>query len=578
MMLIIIPARGGSKGLSRKNLADVAGVPLVGRAVLTARRAITQLNESGRVVCSTDSEEIRAVAIEWGAEVPFVRPASLATDDASSIDVVRHSLAELEAQDDTIVVLLQATSPLTEPEDVIGAVRQHREGHKSIVSVTSFGHPLEWVFDRGNNGSLRPAFGCELPHQRQRTIDRLRPNGAVYVATAGHLMAGRGFAEPDCGFYEMPPERSIDVDSMADLAMARGLLAAREVGIAAIGERLVGSNNPCFIIAEAGVNHNGELATAKRLVDKATQAGADAVKFQTFRPEEVVSPAAPQADYQKVNTGRVEPQLDMIRRLALGPDDTERLAEHCLQQGILFLSSPFDYASANLLDSLGVPAFKVGSGELTNHPFLAHLAASGRPLLVSTGMSSMAEVALALQVIEESGDDPQVILLHCVSAYPAPLRDCNLAAIGTLRDAFRIPVGWSDHTLGMEASVAAVALGASLLEKHFTLDRGLPGPDHRASMEPEEFADLVAKVRDTELLVGDGVKRMMPSERQTATVARRSLHSASDLSVGHRIRERDLIALRPGTGISPARTQEVVGRRIARRISVGSMIGEQDLD
>ena len=344
-----------------------------------------------------------------------------------------------------------------------------------------------------------------------------------------------------------------------------------------IADRLVGLGQQCFILAEAGVNHNGDLNLALQLVDAAAAAGADAVKFQTFDAARVVSPAAPQADYQKANTGREESQLEMVRRLELTPDELATVRQRCLDRDILFLSTPFDEGSADLLETLGVPAFKVGSGELTNHRFLAYLAAKGRPLLVSTGMTSMDEVEAAVAVIREAGDPP-ICLLHCVSNYPADPADCNLEAMATMRDRFQCPVGWSDHTLGAHVACAAVALGADVVEKHFTLDRRMPGPDHKASLEPAELRELVRQIRDVEAALGDGMKAPRESERNTAEVARRSLHASRDIQPGQRIEAGDLVALRPGTGIPAARFEDIVGRRVRSPIPAGAMIRESDLE
>jgi len=344
-----------------------------------------------------------------------------------------------------------------------------------------------------------------------------------------------------------------------------------------LGPRVVGPGHPVFIIAEAGVNHNGDMELARRLVDAAAAAGADAVKFQTFKAEKVVSPAAPQADYQKANTGIEESQLAMIRRLELDPDQTAELRDHCIAAGIEFLSTPFDEESAESLFNLGVPAFKVGSGELTNHRFLRCLAGKGLPLLVSTGMASMDETRAAVAAIAEAGGR-KLCLLHCVSAYPAPPGDSNLRAMEALRRAFGVPVGWSDHTLGLHVTLAAVALGANVVEKHFTLDRNLPGPDHGASLEPHQLAELVRQVREVESALGDGVKRCMPSEENTAAVARRSIHSAVELAAGHVLRPEDLVLLRPGVGIPAGELESVIGRRTVRKIKAGTMLSWADVE
>ena len=314
-----------------------------------------------------------------------------------------------------------------------------------------------------------------------------------------------------------------------------------------IRERVVGEG-PAFVIAEAGVNHNGDLDLARRLVDAAAEAGADAVKFQTFRTDALVSAAA--------HAG---------------------LRDHATARGLVFFSTPFDEASADLLDRLGVELFKVPSGEVTNLPLLRHVAAKGRPLLLSTGMSTLDEVDVAVAAIRAAGDPP-IAILHCVSAYPAPVEDTNLRAMDTLRARFGCPVGLSDHSLGIEIALAAVARGAAVLEKHLTLDRTLPGPDHRASLEPGDFAALVRGVRVIEAALGDGDKRPMPSEVDTRAVARRSLVAARALPAGHRLTRGDLAIKRPGTGIPPADLDRVLGRRLARPLGVDDMVDWPSLE
>ncbi|MGH7719448.1 MAG: N-acetylneuraminate synthase family protein [Gemmatimonadaceae bacterium] len=338
------------------------------------------------------------------------------------------------------------------------------------------------------------------------------------------------------------------------------------------GEARIGGDR-CFIIAEAGVNHNGSPALAHRLIDIAANARADAVKFQTFDPALVATRAAARAPYQ-ARGDTAGPQLEMLESLALPASAYGELQEHARASGLLFLSTPFDAPSADLLDELGVAAFKVASGELTNHPFLEYLAGKGRPLLVSTGMATLHEVEQAVEVLLAAGAR-HLALLHCVSSYPAAPGTCNLRAMATLRDRFGVPTGWSDHTLGTAVTVAAVALGAELVEKHFTVDRTLPGPDHAASLEPAELAALVQAVRQVESALGDGVKRPVPDELPVAQVARRALHASRDLPAGHCLTRDDLVALRPAAGLSPARLGDVVGRRLRTAVPCGSPLLEE---
>jgi N,N'-diacetyllegionaminate synthase len=338
-----------------------------------------------------------------------------------------------------------------------------------------------------------------------------------------------------------------------------------------IGNHGIGVGHRCFIIAEAGVNHNGDVEMAKRLVDVAAQAGVDAVKFQTFRAERVISPLAPKAEYQVRATGADETQLEMARRLELPFDAFRTLFAYCREKNILFLSTPFDEESADFLAELGVCAFKIPSGEITNLPFLTHVACKRKPMIVSTGMAYLGEVETAVRTIEQAGN-ASMVLLHCVSNYPADPADINLRAMQTMVAAFGYPVGFSDHTLGSEVSLAAVALGACVVEKHFTLDRGLPGPDHRGSLEPQELVGLVDAVRAVEAALGDGRKQPAASEANTAAVARKSLFAARDIPAGTTLSADAIAIMRPGTGLSPALRSSLVGRTARVPIAAGTLL------
>ena len=344
-----------------------------------------------------------------------------------------------------------------------------------------------------------------------------------------------------------------------------------------IGGRQVGPGRPCFIIAEAGVNHNGDVEIAKRIVEAAAQAGADAVKFQSFRADKVVSPGAPKAEYQLRTTGPGESQLGMLRGLELSAEAQRELHAHCAGRGVQFLSTPFDEESLDVLVALGVEVFKIGSGEITNWSFLECVARKGKPIVLSTGMSDLSEVSEAVRIIRNAGCD-RVILLHCVSSYPADPADANLRAMVTLEAACHVPVGFSDHTLGIEVALGAVALGACVIEKHLTLSRDLDGPDHRASLEPGEFKAMVAGIRRVEQALGDGVKRPTSSEGGNRLLARRSLAAAVDVPQGVPLQQHMLQALRPATGISPALAGQVIGRKTRRSLTAGQFIAWGDLE
>ncbi|PRR70289.1 N-acetylneuraminate synthase [Neomoorella humiferrea] len=331
-------------------------------------------------------------------------------------------------------------------------------------------------------------------------------------------------------------------------------------------------NQNVFIIAEAGINHNGDLQLARKLVDAAVEAGADAVKFQTFKAEEVVTPGAERAQYQKDNMPeKDESQLEMIKRLELSYAQFRELYAYCRQKGIIFLSSPFDQESIDFLAELGVPYFKIPSGEITNYPFLRRIAGKKRPVILSTGMATLGEVEGALQVLREAGAK-DITLLHCTTNYPALPEEVNLRAMLTMKQAFALPVGYSDHTMGIAVPIAAAALGAEVIEKHLTLDRNLPGPDHRSSLEPGEFKEMVAAIRQVEKSLGDGIKRPAPGELAVMPAARRSLVATRDIAAGEIITESCLTAKRPGTGIPPNFWDVVVGRQARRDIASGSIL------
>jgi len=338
-----------------------------------------------------------------------------------------------------------------------------------------------------------------------------------------------------------------------------------------IADRIIGDGMSCFIIAEAGDNHNGDIELARKLVDVAREAEADAVKFQTFKTEEVISRGAEKAQYQKETTGSEESQFEMNKRLELTADDFRELSARAQKKGILFLSSPYDNGSVDLLDELGVAAFKIGSGEITNFPLLRHIARKGKPIVLSTGMANLGEIEEALEVIRKEGVE-DVILLHCITSYPAKMEDMNLKAMETLRHAFKLPVGLSDHSLGITAPIAAVAMGARVIEKHFTLDKNLPGPDHRASLEPNELREMAKAIRDIERALGNGIKKPKKVEEEIKQVARRSLVARVNIPKGTIITEEMLAIKRPGTGIKPEYIDVIIGEKAQKSIKEDELI------
>ncbi|HOW43070.1 MAG TPA: N-acetylneuraminate synthase [Candidatus Omnitrophota bacterium] len=323
-----------------------------------------------------------------------------------------------------------------------------------------------------------------------------------------------------------------------------------------------------YIIAEAGVNHNGSLAAAKRMVDAARAAGCDAVKFQTFKADAVVIARSPQSGYQLLNTRSDEPQREMLRKLELSYREFEALFRYCARKKIDFLSTPFDLESVDFLGALGMKIFKIPSGEVTNKPLIERIAGKYRAIIMSTGMCYVEEIRTALgwiRKVQAAGAvRPQITLLHCVSQYPALPVDVNISAMAQMRSMFKLPVGFSDHTLGIEISIAAAALGASVLEKHFTLDRSLPGPDHAASLEPEELKALVKAVRSVEMAIGDGVKKPVPAEMLVRRTGRRSIVAARAIQKGERFTPENITCKRPAGGVSASEWDRVIGLRAKR--------------
>ena len=328
-----------------------------------------------------------------------------------------------------------------------------------------------------------------------------------------------------------------------------------------------------LIIAEAGVNHNGDMALAHKLVDAAAEAGADLVKFQTFSAEALVAKDAPKADYQKRLTTGDENQFGMLKRLELSPANHRSLIDQCRERGIGFFSTGFDLASLDFLEGLGFTRHKVPSGEITNYPYLRKMGSFGKEVLLSTGMADLGEIEAALRVLEESGTPRgKIIVLHCTTEYPTPMDEVNLRAMRAIGEAFGVRVGYSDHTPGIEIPIAAVAMGATVIEKHFTLDRKLPGPDHQASLEPGELKEMVRAIRNVEVALGDGIKKPTPSELKNRLVARKSIVAVGVIRKGEPFTHDNLGSKRPGSGLSPMELPALIGRMSDREYRDGEML------
>ena len=328
-----------------------------------------------------------------------------------------------------------------------------------------------------------------------------------------------------------------------------------------------------FIIAEAGVNHNGSMELAKKLVDIAVEAGVDAVKFQTFKAESMISKFAEKAEYQRKAIGKSKTQLEIVKALELDDNAHEELMDYCKGKGIMFISTPFDIESVELLNELGVEIFKIPSGEITNLPYLRRVGGLKRRKILSTGMADMKEIEKALDILLEAGTSKNCItILHCNTEYPTPMEDVNLKAMYTMRDMFGVDVGYSDHTLGIEVSIAAVALGATVIEKHFTLDKNMDGPDHSASLDQAELESMVTAIRNIEDAMGDGLKRPSLSELKNKPVVRKSIVAVRDIKAGDIFTEDNITAKRPGTGVSPMEWDNIIGRKAVKDFKEDELI------
>ncbi|WP_238883205.1 N-acetylneuraminate synthase [Clostridium sp. YIM B02551] len=325
-----------------------------------------------------------------------------------------------------------------------------------------------------------------------------------------------------------------------------------------------------FIIAEAGVNHNGDLEVAKKLVDVAAESGADAVKFQTFKADELVTKDAPKAKYQEKTTGAGS-QYEMLKKLELSYEDHIYLKNYCQERDIVFLSTPFDFQSVDLLESIDIPLYKIGSGDLTNIPLIKYIAKLNKPMIISTGMANLGEVEEPIKAIQDSGND-KITLLHCTSNYPTSYEDVNLKAMITLKNAFNLPVGYSDHTIGMEIPVAAVAMGARVIEKHFTLDKSMNGPDHKVSLEPMELEKMVKSIRNIEVAFGDGVKKCTKNEEDTRKVARKSIVAKANLKKGDILSLDNITFKRPENGISPRHFEFINNKKLVKDVNKDDLI------
>lgn len=338
-----------------------------------------------------------------------------------------------------------------------------------------------------------------------------------------------------------------------------------------IGSQIISNQSPVFIIAEAGVNHNGNLDMARRLIEEAASCGADCIKFQTFKAERVVTTSAPKAKYQLGTTDKTESQLDMLRKIELKPEHHSELKLYAEKLGLIFLSTPYNFEDIDLLENIGVLAYKVASGQIVEHPFLRKIAKTGKPIFLSTGMATLAEIDNALRSIHDEGND-RVVLLQCTTNYPSRIEDANLRVLQTFRSVFGCLVGYSDHTIGIESAITSVALGARVIEKHFTLDKNLPGPDHSSSMIPEELKSLVNQIHMTEASLGSAQKEPIEIEKENSIGMRRSIVASRNIQKGEMITADNITFKRPATGLSPRFYDIILGKRAIKDISYDELL------
>lgn len=581
-ILFFIPARAGSKGIKNKNLARIYGCPLVAFPIMTARKALKYFQKHNcYLFLSTDSPEIADVGKQWGASVPFLREKRLSKDKSDIFDAILFScekLKKLKIFEPDIIVLLQPTSPLREVEDIKKAFNLYIKHKTSIISTTKYDHPLSWIFSV-KNGYLK--INKKVLHIRQKEEDKyFRPNGAIYISSLENLKKFKSFYQKNTLSYEMPFYSSIDIDKIEDLHIAEKMMEFRffmKKNNIKIGDKEVGSGLPTFFIAEAGVNHNGNLEIAKKMVDAAKEAGANCVKFQTFKAEELASKNAKKAKYQLETTDKNESQLEMLKKLELSEKDFIELKEYCDKRKILFLSTPFDLKSLELLEKIEVSAYKIGSGNITDYFLLKECAKKGKPIILSTGMSELYEVFDAINLIDNYGNK-NILLLHCLSEYPAKIDEVNLLAIKNMRLLFNLPCGFSDHTEDFTAGILAVSFGASIIEKHFTLDKNMEGPDHKASLEPKELKKFIESIRNAEKAIGDGIKKVQNCEKENRIIVRKSLYAKRDIKRGEILKEEDFTALRPGGGISPMEINNIIGKKAKIDIKMGEVIKYEYLE
>jgi len=569
VVLGIILSRAGSKGLPDKCVRELRGRPVIVHTFDHARSA----RRLSAVVLTTDSQPAKNLARQAGIEV-VDRPADLAGDRATVDAAARHAVEAWESAHGRpvdVVVLLYGNIPVR-AEGVIDRAVKHlvdsRADSVRTVAPVSKQHP-DWIHRLDGDRMIQ--FRTNSIYRRQDLEPLFYHDGAVAVVTRPALFAAldtpddhQSFLGRDRRAIVQACEDAVDIDAPIDLHLAEAVLAAREKtaspAVVHIDGFPVAPGGPAMIVAEAGVNHDGDPDKALRLVDAAVEAGADAVKFQVFRAADLTTSAAPTAGYQRDRVG-VRTQRELLARLELSSSDFSRIRAHCKARDIRFFATPFSPSDVDRLLEWQPAAIKIASTDLTNVPLLRRVADTALPIIVSTGAATAAEIERAIALFRSWRLDGRLILLHCVSSYPTPLDAVNLRAIGALAAASGVPCGLSDHTESTRTGGWAVAAGACLIEKHITLDRSATGPDHAMSLEPDAFAEFVADARQAEAALGTGAPGMNPIEADTRRVARRSIVAARSIKAGDVVTEAMLAMKRPEGGIEPAQLDRLVGRR-----------------
>lgn len=570
--IAIVPARGGSKGLPRKNIAPLGGKPLIAHTIDAARAALS----IERIIVSTEDPEIASIARKYGAEVPFLRPLELAADETPSLCVIQHALAHLKAAEGCepeIVVLLQPTSPLRGPTDIDQAVSiLEKMGADSVVSVCASEHHPAWM-RRLEAGRVYPFLEDAPEYTRRQDLPPVyRLNGAIYATRRRVILEENRILGRDTRALIMSAESSVDIDTELDLQFASSIFQQRpgRTPHLNVDGRLIGPDYPPLVIAEIGINHEGDFSKALKMVDDAADAGCECVKFQCHVIEDEMIPNA-------VVPGNAKESIwDIMSRCALSEDEERRLKEHVQAKGMIYLSTPFSRAAAARLEKIGVSAYKIGSGECNNYPLIRHIAAYGKPVILSTGMNDIASVQPAVDILRQA--QVPFALMHCTSMYPTPYDKVRLGALHDLSMVFPDAVlGLSDHSLGNYTCFAAVPLGASILEKHFTSDRDWPGPDIPISITPLELKQLVEGTKAIALAVG-GHKTVLNEEQPTIDFAYACVVSTRDIERGERLTEKNVWVKRPGTGeIKAIDYERVLGRKAVSRIPQNSQVKWSDL-